>query len=70
MKIGVLGEHLQLLVENLQALLRDLVGHHVVDRDLHVVEAGVVQALDSIRHQQIAVRDHARNRTGLADPAR
>ena len=39
-EVGVLGEQLQLLVEHLEALLGDLVGLDVVDRDLHVVEPG------------------------------
>src|SRR5579862_2712707 len=60
-KLGVLGQQLQLLVEHLQRLLRDLVGHDVVDGDLQVVEAGVVEALDAIGGEQIAVSDHAGN---------
>ena len=46
MKIGVFGQHLQLLIEHLQALLRHIVRHHVVDRNLHVIEAGAVQLLN------------------------
>ncbi len=38
-KQRVLGQDLQLLVEHLQALLRHVVRHHVVDADLHVIEA-------------------------------
>ncbi len=59
MKFGVLGQHLELLVQHLQALLRDVVRLHVVDRNLHVIQAGAVQALDAVGHQQVAVGDHA-----------
>ena len=48
-KVGVLGQQLQLLVENLQALLRNLVGIHVVDGNLQPLEAGAIQPLDSLR---------------------
>ena len=67
MKIGVLGQHLQFLVENFETLFRHFIGLHVVDGDLHVVEAGAIQALDAIRHQQIAIRDHAGNAAMMAD---
>ena len=33
-KVGMLGQELQLLVENLQAFLRNIVWRHVVDGDL------------------------------------
>ena len=46
LKIGVLGEELELGVENLQRFLRDFVGIHVVDADLQVFEAGAIEALD------------------------
>src|SRR3954471_2927749 len=68
-KFGVLREQLQLLVEHLEALLRDIVGHHVVDGDLHVVKAGVVEALDALGDQQIAVGDHAGDGAVGADAA-
>ena len=42
----VLGQPLQLLVEQPQALLRHVVRLDVVDADLQVVEAGVVERLD------------------------
>ena len=44
-KQRVLGQNLQLLVQHLQALLRHLVRHHVVDADLHVIQPGVVQLI-------------------------
>ncbi len=67
MKIGVLGQQLQLFVEHLEALLRNIVGHDVVDRNLQVVEPGVVQALDAVGHQQISVGDHAGDHAAAAD---
>ena len=65
-KIGVLGQQLQLLVEHLQALLRNLVRHDVVDRDLQVLEAGAIQPLDPLGGQQVAVGDHAGDHAVLA----
>ena len=56
-KVGVLAQVLQLLVEQPQALLRHLVRLDVVDADLQEVEAGVVQLLDPLRDQEIAVGD-------------
>jgi hypothetical protein len=66
-KIGVLGQQLQLLVEHLEALLGNLVGHHVVDGDLQMVEPGAVQPLDAFRRQQIAVGDHPGDHAALAN---
>ena len=39
LKFGVLGEKLELLVEHLEAFLRDVVGLHVVDADLKIFQA-------------------------------
>ena len=68
-ELGVLGQHLQLFVEDLEALLRDFVGLEVIDGDLHVVEAGAVQALDALGIEQIAVGDHAGDGAGAAHAA-
>src|SRR5262249_9409792 len=57
-KLRVFGQQLQLLVEHLEALLRYLVGHDVVDRDLEMFQPGTVEPLDSLRHQQVPVGDH------------
>jgi len=46
----VLSQDLELLVENFEALLRDVVGIDVVDRDLQPFEAGAIQALNAVRH--------------------
>ena len=40
-EISVFGQHLQFLVEDLQALLRYVIRLDVVDGDLHVIEAGL-----------------------------
>ena len=48
---------LKLAVEHLQALLGNLIRHHVVDRDLQVFEAGAVQPLDPLRGEQVAIGD-------------
>jgi len=56
----ILREHAQLSVEHLQALFGNLVGQHVVDGNLQVVETRAVQVLDALRREQVAVGDHAR----------
>ena len=68
-KIGVLGEQLQFLVEDLQAFLRDFVGLRVVDADLQEFETGGVETRDAIRSEQIAVGDHAGNHAVAANAA-
>ena len=40
---------LQLAVQHLQALFRDVVGLNVIDADLQVIEAGAVERPDSVR---------------------
>jgi len=58
-EFGVFGEHLQFLVENFEALLGHVVGHDVVDGDLQMVEPGFIEPLDAVRHEEVAVGDHA-----------
>ena len=67
--VGVVLQVLQLLVEHAQALLRHLVGLDVVDADLQEVEPGVVQLLDPLRHQEVAVGDQAGHHAAAADAA-
>ena len=61
------ASHLEFFVENFEALLRDFIRLDVVDGDLQVVEAGLVQPLDALGNQEVAVGDHARERADLAD---
>lgn len=58
-EVGVFGEQLKLLVENLERLLADFVGGDVVDGNLHMLESGAVEALDALGSEQISVGDHA-----------
>src|SRR3954447_13032338 len=58
-KLGVFGEKLELLVQHLQALLRNLVRQDIVDRDLQVFQAGAIEAPDAVGNQHVAVGDHA-----------
>ena len=67
MELGVFGQQLQLAVEHLQALLRNLVRHDVVDGDLQVLEAGAVEPLDALGGEQVAVGDHAGDHAVAAD---
>ena len=59
MKFGALGEQLQFLVKNLEALFRRVVGLNVVDADLQVFEARFVELSYARRGKEIAVRDQA-----------
>ena len=65
-ELGVVGKHLELLIEDFEALLGDFVGFEIVDRNLHVVEAGLVQALDALDVEQVAIGDHAGDGAGAA----
>ena len=66
-KIGVLGQKLELSVQHLQALFRNLVGRDIVDADLQVVQPRAVQAFDALGGEQVAVGDHARDHALAAD---
>ena len=65
-ELGVLCEHLEFLVEDLEGLFRHFIGVDVVDGDLHVVEAGAVEALNALGVEQIAIGDHAGDGAGFA----
>ena len=54
----VAREPLELSLQELEALLGDVVGYDVVDADLKMVEAGSVQPGDTIAAEQIAVGNH------------
>ena len=69
MKIRVLGEQLEFLVEDFQALLGDFVRHHVVDGDLQVFQAGAVQPLYPLRGQEVAIGDDGGDGSVTADGA-
>ena len=47
-EIGMFGQQLQLLVENLQALLGDVVRRDVINRDLQPFESGPIQPLNAL----------------------
>src|SRR5271163_2840952 len=66
-KFGVLGKQREFLVQNFQALLGDVVRHHVINADLQVFEAGAVEAFDSIRDQEVAVGNQSGHHSVLAD---
>src|SRR5580692_5506660 len=68
-KIGVLGQNLELFVEHLKALLRNVVRLDVIDRNLQMIKPGFVQALDALGGQQVAVSDHARHESAAAHDA-
>ena len=67
LKLGVLGEKLELLVEHLEAFFRDVIRLHVVDADLQIFEPGAIEALDAVGHEQVAVGDQAGHDAVLAD---
>ena len=66
MKFGMLGQNLELLIQNLETLFGDIVGHDVVDRNLHMIEACPIEPLHSIGGKQIPVGDHARQHAAAA----
>src|SRR4029077_18731277 len=68
-KLGMFGEQLQLLVENLQAFFRNFVGIYVVDGDLQPFESGAVEALNALGDQQIAVGDECGDHAIAPDAA-
>ncbi len=68
LKHGVLGQQLQFLIEHLEALFGDFVGHRVVDADLQILEPGAVQPLNAFGRQQVAVRDDPRQDSVAAHP--
>src|SRR2546423_15194578 len=70
MKIGVLGQIAQFLIEDAQALSRNLVRLDVIDTNLQVFKTSIVQPLDSIRRKVITIRNQSRDnstRTNVAD---
>ena len=50
-KLGVLRQQLELLVQHLQALFGDVIRLHIVDADLQIFEARAIQPLDALGHQ-------------------
>ena len=55
MKIRVLGKVAQLLVQYPETLSGYCVGIDVIDADLQILEAGVIEPLDTIRCEVVAV---------------
>src|SRR5205814_2349310 len=66
---GVLGQQLELLVQNLQALFGNVVRHHIINADLQVLEAGIVEGLYAVAGEQVAVGNHSRDNPAFADVA-
>ncbi len=66
-KIGVLSQQLQLLIQNLQTLLRNLVRIHVINRNLQPLESSPVEPLDALGDKQISVSDQPRNHSMAAN---
>src|SRR5207244_12186595 len=62
-----LREVLELLIQHLQTLLRDLVQQNVIDADLQMVEACTIQPCDAIPTQKIPVRNERRDHAALPD---
>src|SRR5262245_55172590 len=58
-EVRELGQVLQLLVENFQALERNVIRLDVVDADLKMIEARFIQRLDFLGREKVSVGDHA-----------
>src|SRR5271154_232903 len=69
LKDGVLGKIFEFRVEHLQTFFGNFVGLPVVDADLQMLEAGLIQALDAIGHEIISISDEAGDHAALADVA-
>jgi hypothetical protein len=65
-ELRIVGQHLEFLVEHLEGFFGNVVGLKVVDRNLHVIEARAVQALDAFDVEQVAIGDHACDGAGAA----
>jgi hypothetical protein len=70
LKLSVFRQQHQLLVQHLEAFLRDLIRHGVVDADLQVKQAGAVQAADAIGREQVAIGNHPGDGAGFCAPER
>ena len=68
-KCACSASHCSFVSSSAQALLRHFVRLDVVDADLQVVEPGVVQRLDSLRREQVAVGDQSGDHAVRPDAA-
>src|SRR6185437_15479834 len=66
-EVGILGKHLQLLIQDLQTFLRNVIGRHVINGNLQPFEARAVKPLNALGNQQISVGDHAGDHAVLAN---
>ena len=67
MKVGVLCQVAQLLVEHPQALPGNFIRLNVVDADLQRIKSRFIQPLDAVRREVIAVRDQTSDHALGAD---
>lgn len=68
-KIGVLCEKLQLLIENLQALFGYVIRLNVIDADLQEFETRTIESVDTIGRQKIPIGDYSGDHAIVADTA-
>lgn len=66
-KFGVVGEELELLVEDFEALFGDVVGDGVINADLEVLEASAIEAFDAVGDEEVSVGDEAGDDAVFAD---
>src|SRR5437867_3046176 len=67
-KLSKVGEVLQFLVENLQALLRHVVWMDIINTDLKVLQTCLVQTEDFFRREQITIGYDAGYHSVMPDP--
>src|SRR5437867_13216440 len=65
-KLGMLCQELQFFVQDLQALLGDLIGLHVIDADLKMFQARPVQPLNAVGGEQVSIGNHPGENAVLA----
>jgi hypothetical protein len=51
-ELGVASEPFEFPVKRAQALLWNVVGYHIVDADLQIIESGAIQSGDTVRSQE------------------
>ncbi len=67
-ELSFAGQPLQLLLQDPQGLHRGLIRLDIIDADLEVIEAGIVESADALGREQVGVADQCREDAVGADP--
>src|SRR5215831_9666738 len=66
-KFGELSQILQLLVQDFQTLVRHIVRLEVIDADLQMLESCLIQRLDFLWREQVAIRNDSGDHPMMPD---